>query len=75
MLTKIYYRHSRHTFTRIAAMQGHLEKLSTNAKSIHHVLAALCGGLDRLERKIDTSSSQVRSGANKLSYDVIGTIS
>lgn len=41
-------------------VQGHLEKLSENAKSIHHVLEALCGGLDRLERKFDTNSSQVR---------------
>lgn len=41
-------------------MQGHLEKLSSNAKSIHHVLEALCGGLDRLEKKMDINSSQVR---------------
>lgn len=40
-------------------MQGHLEKLSSNAKSIHHVLEVLCGGLDRLEKKMDTNSSQV----------------
>lgn len=43
-----------------AIVQGHLEKLSSNAKSIHHVLEALCGGLDRLEKKIDTNSSQVQ---------------
>ena len=40
-------------------VQGHLEKLASNAKSIHHVLEALCGGLDRLEKKMDTNSSQV----------------
>lgn len=42
-------------------VQGHLEKLASNAKSIHHVLEALCGGLDRLEKKMDTNSSQVYS--------------
>lgn len=42
-------------------VQGHLEKLASNAKSIHHVLEALCGGLDRLEKKMDTNSSQVHS--------------
>lgn len=40
--------------------QGHLEKLSSNARSIHHVLETLCGGLDRLEKKMDTNSSQVK---------------
>lgn len=44
--------------------QGHLEKLTANASSISHVLKALCGGLDRLEHKIDNNASQVQAELN-----------
>lgn len=39
--------------------QGHLERLAANTASVSHILETLCGGLDRLEQKIDANASQV----------------
>ncbi|CAN0312301.1 unnamed protein product [Ectocarpus sp. 6 AP-2014] len=53
-------------------LQGHLEKLSSNARSIHHVLETLCGGLDRLEKKMDTNSSQVEARLANIVHHISG---
>eukprot|EP00752_Nemacystus_decipiens_P012539 g11107.t1 len=54
------------------ASAGHLEKLASNAKSIHHILEALCGGLDRLEKKMDTNSSQVEARLANIVHHMSG---
>ncbi|CAM9661521.1 unnamed protein product [Ectocarpus fasciculatus] len=54
------------------SLQGHLEKLSSNARSIHHVLETLCGGLDRLEKKMDTNSSQVEARLANIVHHISG---
>ncbi|CAM9424792.1 unnamed protein product, partial [Scytosiphon promiscuus] len=52
--------------------QSHLERLSSNAQSVHHVLEALCGGMDRLEKKIDANSAQVESRLANIVHHMSG---